>query len=235
MDVLRGLDLTIAAGTFTVLLGKSGCGKTTLLRLLAGLETPDGGRIRFPSGEKKAIVFQEPRLMPWLTVAENIAFSGKRKGAIAGRVNGWIALMGLEGFEKAYPDQLSGGMQQRVAIARVLAYDPALILMDEPFAALDYFTRETMQKETIRVFRQSAKTVVFVTHSLDEALALGQTICILSGGRVAAAYDLAGYAYPRNLLSPEMVRIKQRIRDRLEPARPPDPDSHSDSSIAGGK
>lgn len=223
-EVLRELDLTIPAHTFQILLGKSGCGKTTVLRLLAGLETADSGKIVFPPGEKMGIVFQEPRLMPWLTVAENIAFSGKRKVSAA-RVGELIALMGLQRFEKAYPNQLSGGMQQRVAIARVLAYDPSLILMDEPFAALDYFTREAMQKETIRIFRQSAKTVVFVTHSIDEALVLGQTIRILAGGRVAAVYDLADCAYPRNPLSPEMVRLKRQILDRLDPARPFGPDS----------
>ncbi len=218
VEVLRGLDLTVAAHTFTVLLGKSGCGKTTILRLLAGLEKPDGGRIVFPPGEKRGIVFQEPRLMPWLTVEENIAFSGKRR-AMAGRVRELIGLMGLGGFEKAYPSQLSGGMQQRTAIARVLAYDPSLILMDEPFAALDYFTRETMQKETIRVFRQSGKTIVFVTHSIDEALALGQKICIVSDGKVTAAYDLTGQDYPRSLLGPEMVEYKRRILRHLDPSR----------------
>ena len=169
LEVLKGLDLDVAEEGITVVLGRSGCGKTTLLRLIAGLETADSGeKITFSSKarekednrkEKIGVIFQEPRLMPWLTVEKNILFGVKRKQQDRKKLSGLLELTGLTGFEKARPSQLSGGMQQRVALARALAYEPDFLLMDEPFAALDYFTRGQMQQELLRIF-QDRKSIV---------------------------------------------------------------------------
>ena len=147
IEVLRGVNMCVPQGAITVILGKSGCGKTTLLRLTGGLEKPDSGEIRFDMANRPAFVFQEPRLMPWLNVWDNAAFGLKRADIDADDLRRIIRTVGLSGFERAYPLQLSGGMQQRVALARALAYHPSFIMMDEPFAALDYFTREQMQQE----------------------------------------------------------------------------------------
>lgn len=151
VQVLRGISLDIPEDHITVILGRSGCGKTTLLRLTGGLEKADSGEIQYEGSQRTAFVFQEPRLMPWLTVWDNVAFGIRKKEQNSENISGIISTVGLEGFEKAYPFQLSGGMQQRAAIARALAYRPSFIMMDEPFAALDYFTREQMQKELLRV------------------------------------------------------------------------------------
>ena len=144
LPVLTGINLTVPERQITVILGRSGCGKTTLLRLAGGLERPDSGQILCGDSHRMAFVFQEPRLMPWLTVERNISFGLRKqeKKENAGRIREIIRTVGLEGFEKAYPSQLSGGMKQRAALARALAYRPSFIMMDEPFAALDYFTRE---------------------------------------------------------------------------------------------
>ena len=145
--VLNGVDLEIPEGKITVILGQSGCGKTTLLRLTGGLESADSGEVLWGGAHKTAFVFQEPRLMPWLNVWNNIIFGLKKNQVDQEKIQDIVSTVNLSGFEKAYPSQLSGGMQQRAAIARALAYEPTFILMDEPFAALDYFTREQMQRE----------------------------------------------------------------------------------------
>jgi sulfonate transport system ATP-binding protein len=180
LPVLTGLDLVVDGGV-TVVLGPSGCGKTTLLRLVARLEQPDAGTVRV-SGST-GMVFQEPRLMPWLTAAQNVAL-GRPRGSVD--THRLLALTGLQGFEDALPHQLSGGMQHRVALARALANDPALVLMDEPFAALDHGTREEMQDLLLRVHGATGMAVLFVTHSIDEALYLGDRVVVLADGRVAA-------------------------------------------------
>ncbi len=211
LPVLNGLTAELPEESITVILGRSGCGKTTLLRILGGLEGYDSGSLTVPHHSKIGMVFQEPRLMPWLTVWKNIVF-GLPKGRVPEQaVRGLIETVGLSGFEKAYPAQLSGGMQQRAALARALAYDPELILMDEPFAALDYFTRETMQNELIRIYSLQKKSVVFVTHSIDEALLIGQKIIILDHGRAEREFSLSCFPYPRDLLSPELIGIKKEI------------------------
>lgn len=172
---------------------------------------PDEGRIKLEVEGKLGMVFQEPRLMPWLTVWNNITF-GLVKGTYSKEfIQNLIDMVGIHGFEKAYPDQLSGGMMQRVAIARVLAYNPSIILMDEPFASLDYFTRESMQNELINVYEQSKKAIIFVTHSIDEALIIGQNIVILHGGRVLKSYDLSDFSYPRDILNDSFLKIKKDI------------------------
>lgn len=210
-SVLKNLYLNIEEEGITVVVGKSGCGKTTLLRLLAGLEIADRGQITLDVKGKLGMVFQEPRLMPWLTVWNNITF-GLNKGTYTKEfIENLISLVGINGFEKAYPDQLSGGMMQRVAIARVLAYKPSIILMDEPFASLDYFTRETMQKELINIYKQSKKAIVLVTHSIDEALIVGQNVVVLKEGQVSNSYNLSKFTYPRDILDVNFVKIKKEI------------------------
>jgi sulfonate transport system ATP-binding protein len=211
ISVLKGLNLDIKKEQITVIVGKSGCGKTTLLRLLAGLESADSGFIQINEKDSLGMVFQEPRLMPWLTVWDNITF-GLKKGTYKNEyIQNLIDAVGIGGFEKAYPDQISGGMMQRTAIARVLAYDPSIILMDEPFASLDYFTRQSMQKELIAIYKKYKKTIVFVTHNIDEALLIGQNIVILKDGINEKTYDLCSFSYPRDILQTEFTVIKKDI------------------------
>lgn len=186
VPVLAGLDLVQRDG-ITVVVGPSGCGKTTLLRLVAGMERPDAGTVRVRGTGRTGMVFQEPRLMPWLTAAQNVAL-GQRRGRCD--TTALLGLTGLAGFEDALPHQLSGGMQHRVALARALANGPSLILMDEPFAALDEQTREGMQDHLLEVRRRTGMNVLFVTHSLDEALYLGDRVVVLRGGRVAADHTV---------------------------------------------
>lgn len=219
LEVLKGLDLDLADEGITVVLGRSGCGKTTLLRLIAGLETADWGEIT--GGEmtdpgKIGVIFQEPRLMPWLTVEKNILFGVKKKRQDRETLSYLLALTGLIGFEKARPFQLSGGMQQRVALARALAYEPDFLLMDEPFAALDYFTRTQMQQELLRIHQKENKGILFVTHSIEEALTLGTKIVILENGICGKSYDLGDVAFPRDLLSEEMLSRKRELILRIE-------------------
>ncbi len=210
LQVLRGLDLTLDAGAITVVVGKSGCGKTTLLRLIGGLERPDTGEIRFSGPRKAAYVFQEPRLMPWLNVRDNIQFGLKRREIDPEGTRRVIATVGLSGFERAYPAQLSGGMRQRVALARALAIRPSFIMMDEPFAALDHFTREGMQQELLRVRRETDASILFVTHAIDEALTLADRIVLLAGGVVAADFPIPE-PQPRDLLGDRLIRVRRDI------------------------
>lgn len=210
LRILRGLDLALEEGAITVVLGKSGCGKTTLLRLVGGLEAPNDGIIRFNGPEKTAYVFQEPRLMPWLNVRDNVQFGLKKQEIDADETRRIIATVGLSGFERAFPSQLSGGMRQRVSLARALATRPSLILMDEPFAALDQFTRESMQQELLRVRRETGASILFVTHSIDEALTLADRIVLLAGGVIAVDFPIP-QAHPRDLLCDELIRVRRGI------------------------
>lgn len=189
VEALRGIDLSIRSGEFVSIVGGSGCGKSTLLRLLVGLESPTEGTIHIggkPAGEpslERGMVFQEPRLFPWQTVEENIDFgiTGNLSKAIRREtVREHIELVGLGGFEKAYPDQLSGGMKQRASIARALVNRPSVLLLDEPFGALDALTRITMQQEILRIWQAEKTTMVLVTHDIDEALVLGDRVVIMT-------------------------------------------------------
>jgi ABC-type nitrate/sulfonate/bicarbonate transport system ATPase subunit len=184
------VSLTVAAGETVCLLGPSGCGKSSLLRAVAGFVRPDSGqvlvdgRVVTAPGADRGMVFQEYALFPWHTVARNIAFGLRRRipdrAQRDGVVRTWIAKVKLDGFERAFPKQLSGGMQQRVAIARALAPDPQVLLMDEPFGALDAQTRVLMQEMLEDLIAESRGAVMFVTHDIDEALIVGDTLCIMS-------------------------------------------------------
>ena len=190
LEVMKNLTLSVPANEITVLLGRSGCGKTTLLRLIGGLDKDYTGTITAPKNARTAFVFQEARLMPWLTVAQNIAFGLKKKETDPQKISQLITLTGLEGFADALPRQLSGGMQQRTALARALALNPGFILMDEPFAALDHFTREKMQQVLLDIHRQNRCGVLFVTHSIDEALAIADRIVILENHQAKKVYPV---------------------------------------------
>ena len=192
VEVLKDLELTVPAQEITVILGRSGCGKTTLLRLISGLDKDFTGTILTPNNARTAFVFQEARLMPWLTVRQNIAFGLNKKEIHCEEIDALIRLTGLEGFADAYPQQLSGGMSQRTALARALALHPQFILMDEPFAALDHFTREKMQQALLEIHKRSRCGVLFVTHSIDEALAIGHRIVVLEDQKVKKVYPLTG-------------------------------------------
>ena len=200
IPVLNGINLSLPAGRITVILGQSGCGKTTLLRLTGGLETADSGEIRWESAHKTAFVFQEPRLMPWLTVWENVVFGLSKKETDPGKIEAVIRTVGLSGFEKAYPAQLSGGMQQRAAIARALALRPDILCFDEPTSALD---------------PELSASILFVTHSIDEALILGSQIAVIEKGMVKALYEVKAPQEERNLLEDEMITLKRDIINNL--------------------
>jgi len=187
---LRATDLDVAENDFVTILGPSGCGKSTLLRIVAGLDQPtagsvllDGRRIEVP-GADRGMVFQSYTLFPWLTVLDNVCFGLRERGLARAEqleiANGFIAKVGLLGFEHHFPKQLSGGMQQRTAIARALANGPRILLMDEPFGALDHQTRELMQELLLGIWEAERKTVLFVTHDIDEAVFMGSRVVVMS-------------------------------------------------------
>jgi len=180
--VLNNINLEISSEDVTVILGESGCGKTTLIRIIAELEAQSGGEVTFfKNGEiskaKVGMVFQESRLMPWLTVSENIAF---HKKASLDKIDFYLDMMKLKKFNKLYPHELSGGMAQRVSIARALSFEPDFLIMDEPFSALDYFTRRDMQKEVLSIHKNTGKGIIFVTHDIDEAINIASRIIIFT-------------------------------------------------------
>lgn len=213
IDVLRELSLNIKKDKITVILGRSGCGKTTLLRLVAGLESISQGEIKFKEKAKIGFVFQEARLMPFLNVYENIVFPLKKQEIEPAKIEALISMIGLSDFKFAAVSQLSGGMSSRVSLARVLAYEANLILMDEPFAALDAFTRASMQAEILKI--QAGKTIIFVTHNIDEALFLADEIILLEKGGIKSNYELSNLARPRDLLSEELIAIKRKILSEI--------------------
>ncbi|MFQ3455069.1 ABC transporter ATP-binding protein [Bradyrhizobium sp. UFLA01-814] len=198
---LEDITFDVRTGEFLALVGPSGCGKSTLLNLLGGLATPTSGRILLDGrpivgpGRDRGVVFQQYALFPWRTAAQNVEFGldiaglkPKQRGEIARH---FLDLVGLSGFADRYPHELSGGMKQRVAIARSLAYDPEVLLMDEPFAALDAQTRETLQGELLRIWRATGKTIIFITHGIDEAVVLGQRVAVMTSrpGRIKQIVD----------------------------------------------
>ena len=227
VSVLEAVDLRVRAGEFVCVLGPSGCGKTTLLNLAAGFIRPTKGQIVFdgrPVGEpspERAVVFQEPTLFPWLTVRQNVAFGLRCRGVDARaadeRVKAGLARVGLTGWADAHVHELSGGMRQRAALARVLVLDPPALLMDEPFGALDANTRERLQDELLRIWQADARTVLFVTHSVEEAVILADRIALLgsppTGVQEIVPLELAR---PRTRTSPEVRQMVERLRARLD-------------------
>jgi sulfonate transport system ATP-binding protein len=194
--VLDHLDLTIASEELVVLLGPSGCGKTTLLRLMAGLDRPDGGTVEVPA--RRAIVFQGDRLLPWQRVLPNVTLG--LYGPDAGqRARAALAEVGLAGRERAWPKELSGGEAQRVALARALVSEPELVLLDEPFAALDAITRRRMHSLVHALRRQHHAAMLLVTHDVDEAIALADRIVVMSQGRIAVSYPVTLSASEREV------------------------------------
>ncbi|WP_344085045.1 ABC transporter ATP-binding protein [Luedemannella helvata] len=224
---LDNVNLTIEEGEFLVLLGPSGCGKTTLLRLLGGLESPTSGSIEFESSSSIhqdrspiGFVFQEATLMPWRTALSNVELSAELSGIPAAerreRGLALLDLVGLSNFADKYPRELSGGMQQRVSLARALAHDPPLLLMDEPFGALDAQTRDTMNVELQRIWLESRKTAVFVTHSIQEAVFLADRIVLMATGpgRIQSITEV-NFPRPRTIEmveEPEFREIARKLR-----------------------
>ncbi|ABN56782.1 MULTISPECIES: ABC transporter ATP-binding protein [Methanoculleus] len=221
-QALEGVNLEIRDTEFICLVGPSGCGKTTLLRIIAGLETATTGAVtvdgRAVTGPdpKRGMVFQEYSLFPWRRVIDNVAFGLEMKGVAKEErrrtADRYIEMVGLSQFRDAYPYELSGGMRQRVAIARALANDPDVLLMDEPFGALDAQTRNRMQKELLFLWEQTKKTIVFVTHSVDEAVYLATRIVVLSPrpGSIREIIEIP-WPHPRDRTSAEFAEVRRRV------------------------
>jgi NitT/TauT family transport system ATP-binding protein len=225
---IDGISLSIARGEFVCVVGPSGCGKTTLLRILAGLERQTSGTIKVDAvgwPVENAMVFQDSGLFPWMSVENNVAFGlmtrGVAKTEIADRVEAALRLVGLTRFRNHYPHQLSGGMRQRVAIARAFVTDPGMLLMDEPFAALDAQNRTILQAELVRIWGETGKTVVYITHSIEEALLLGDRTIVMTAqpGRIKEIKNVL-FPHPRDVMtlsaSPEFGALKLDIWRILE-------------------
>ena len=217
---LRDARMAVRSGEFVCLIGASGCGKSTLLRIIAGFETASSGGVSVAGrrvvgpGPDRGMVFQDYGLFPWLSVRENIAFGprarGKARSEVAAITERFLDMVGLRGFASSYPHQLSGGMKQRVAIARVLANDARIVLMDEPFGALDAMTRERLQDELLALWQDTALTVVFVTHAIEEAILLADRVVVMSPGPGRIVEDVAvALPRPRDVSSPEFNALRR--------------------------
>jgi NitT/TauT family transport system ATP-binding protein len=227
---LKDLSFSIRKGEFVCIVGPSGCGKTTALRVIADLEQPLSGAVQLLGGGRPAVVFQEQSIFPWMSVQDNVAFPLRVRGMWRkerlDRTRHLIDLVGLRGFETALPHQLSGGMKQRVSVARALAEDADVLLMDEPFGALDEQTRLELQQELLRIWDASGKTVLFITHSVDEALALADRVLVMSHrpGRILADLPVE-FSRPRDVV--EMRRderfwdLTYRVWSLLKSGAPP--------------
>jgi len=230
VEAVSDFSLDVGRGEVVVIVGASGCGKSTLLNMLAGFLMPSAGRILLDDQPVTRIeprcgmIFQSYALFPWMSVRENVAFgprvNGRPRAERVEIARRWIEVVGLQGFEDAWPHNLSGGMRQRVALARALANEPEVLLCDEPFAALDAMTRQILQEELLRVVQESGKTVVFITHSIDEALILSDRVVVMSArpGRVKAVYrnDLPR---PRHLdvqLTDRFLEMKREVWDMVQ-------------------
>jgi NitT/TauT family transport system ATP-binding protein len=224
---LDGIDLEIGDDEFLTVLGPSGCGKTTLLNIVASFEGATSGEVRLDGepvrkpGPDRGVVFQEYALFPWLTVVQNIEFGlrerGMPKSERRARVRAQIASVGLSGFERRYPQELSGGMRQRVALARVLINDPKILLMDEPFAALDAQTRTMMQRELLSMWSAERRTAIFITHNIEEAILLGDRVVVMTArpGRIKEIVPIS-LPRPRDVTSAEFNDIRRRVTALLE-------------------
>jgi ABC-type nitrate/sulfonate/bicarbonate transport system ATPase subunit len=226
---LQATDLLVAENDFITILGPSGCGKSTLLRIVAGLDHPtagevqlDGRRITGP-GADRGMVFQSYTLFPWLTVLDNVCFGLRERGLPRARqfeiAHGFLAKVGLQGFDRHYPKQLSGGMQQRTALARALANDPRMLLMDEPFGALDHQTRELMQELLLGIWEEQRKTVLFVTHDIDEAVFMASRVVVMSARPGRIKLDrVVPLAHPRRYsvkTTPAFTELKAELTEAV--------------------
>jgi ABC-type nitrate/sulfonate/bicarbonate transport system ATPase subunit len=216
---VRNLELTIPAGSFTVIVGTSGCGKTTLLRLVAGLEKPDGGQVDFdgPGRPRFGFMFQDARLLPWLTVEENLslAFPARARAETAAETGRILRLVGLEGWQKAYPRRLSGGMAQRVALARALCRKPEILLLDEPFGALDAFTRSRLRRDLDEVWKALNVTVLLVTHDIEEAVYLADRVVRMKDGAIDGELAVS-LPRPREYHSQEFQNLCRVIEESMQ-------------------
>ena len=223
-NVLKDINLEVAQGEFVCILGPSGCGKSTLLSTMAGFLSPTAGQVRI-DGEvvtgpdpRRIFVFQERGVFPWLTVEGNIAFGLFKLSSVERerRIAHYVKLVGLEGFERAYPAELSGGMKQRLEVARALAVNPDMLFMDEPFGALDSITRLTMRRELLRIWEAEGNTVIFVTHDIDEAVQLADRVAVMSD-RPASIQQIVtiDIPHPRDLSSPRYLELRNGIFDQL--------------------
>jgi nitrate ABC transporter ATP-binding subunit len=226
LEALAAVDLSIPTGEFVCMIGASGCGKSTLLRIVAGFEEPTTGNVAMYGkaitgpGSDRGMVFQDYALFPWMTVRENISFGPRQRQLpreeIARTADEFVRMVGLERFADRYPNQLSGGMKQRVAIARVLANDASMLLMDEPFGALDALTREQLQNELLQIWKRTGVTTIFVTHSVEEAVLLADRVLVMSAGpgRIDSDFRI-DLPRPRDVSSPEFNALRRDIARRL--------------------
>ena len=221
-QVLKDLSLSFPVGQLTVIVGRSGCGKSTLLKLLAGKEQPDAGEIVMPEGWHSAMLSPEPYVISWTNVQRNVAMAcgvGKTPEERYEKARDFVRLVGLEDYADLTPVELSTGMKQRLGLARVLAGQAELLLMDEPFASLDFLTREELQTQLLGIQQKMPRTIILVTHQLDEAVLLGQKIIVMHQDSTAREFNLSSEPYPRDLNSPRMRQLKREITDECRKAR----------------
>jgi nitrate ABC transporter ATP-binding subunit len=226
VEALAPVDLTIPRGEFVCMIGASGCGKSTLLRIIAGFEEPTTGEVSIDGkpvtgpGSDRGMVFQDYALFPWMTVRQNISFGPRQRHLpreeIDKTTDEFVRMVGLERFADRHPNQLSGGMKQRVAIARVLANNANILLMDEPFGALDALTREQLQNELLQIWKRTGVTTIFITHSVEEAVLLADRVLVMSAGpgRIDSDFRIE-LPRPRDVSSPEFNALRRDIAQRL--------------------
>jgi ABC-type nitrate/sulfonate/bicarbonate transport system ATPase subunit len=226
VEALHHVNAVIDKGEFVCLIGASGCGKSTLLRIIAGFDTPTSGAVTVYDhpiagpGSDRGMVFQDYALFPWMTVRENVGFGPKQKGWPARKVRAiadeYVAMVGLTAFADRFPHQLSGGMKQRVAIARVLANEATILLMDEPFGALDALTREQLQDELLQIWARTGVTVIFVTHSVEEATLLADRVIVMTAGPGRIQSDnRVSLPRPRDVSAPDFNDVRRGLTQRL--------------------
>jgi nitrate ABC transporter ATP-binding subunit len=226
VEALAPVDLAIPRGEFVCMIGASGCGKSTLLRIIAGFEEPTTGEVAIDGkpvtgpGSDRGMVFQDYALFPWMTVRQNISFGPRQRHLAREEIDQttdeFVRMVGLERFADRYPNQLSGGMKQRVAIARVLANNANILLMDEPFGALDALTREQLQNELLQIWKRTGVTTIFVTHSVEEAVLLADRVLVMSAGPGKIDSDFRiDLPRPRDVSSPEFNALRRDVARRL--------------------